>query len=119
MLESLHDLSKQLESYGECLYVVQGHTLLSLERICEKWNVRKLFYLVSRDVGSHIMEDAVDNLVKSMNIEVSGVFHLRTCRRDSWRFGQLIGNGIFVVLLFFLVCWGFFLCVRVCESEGL
>ena len=72
MLESLHDLSKQLESYGECLYVVQGHTLLSLERICEKWNVRKLFYLVSRDVGSHIMEDAVDNLVRSMNIEVRG-----------------------------------------------
>ena len=71
MLESLHDLSKQLEAYGKRLHVVKGHSLLNLERVCEKWNVKKLYYLVDRDIGSHVMEEAVDNLVKSMNIEVS------------------------------------------------
>jgi len=71
MLESLHDLNKQLEAYGKRLHVVKGHALFNLERLCEKWNVKKLHYLVDRDVGSHVMEEAVDNLAKSMNIQVS------------------------------------------------
>ena len=41
------------------------------------------------------------------------MFQLRTCRRDSWRFGQ--GLGMEFLLLFFFSClllW--FLCVYVC-----
>ncbi len=70
MLESLHDLNKQLAGYGKRLYVIQGHTLLSLEKMCEKWNVKKFFYLLDRDLHSYVIEDAVDTLMKSLNIQV-------------------------------------------------
>ena len=59
MLESLHDVNRQLHSYGTSLYVVTGHPL-----VCAKWNVKKLVFQADRDVRSHFVENAVERLCR-------------------------------------------------------
>ena len=70
MLESLHDINRQLHSYGTSLYVVRGHPLASLEKVCTMWNVKKLVFQADRDVRSHFVENAVERLARSLNLEV-------------------------------------------------
>lgn len=70
LLESLHDLNMQLEKYGSSLHVVQGHLLMSMESVCEKWNVKKLYFQADRDIRSYVVEDSVVHIVKSRNIKV-------------------------------------------------
>ena len=70
MLESLHDIDQQLQKYGTSLYVVKGHPLASLERVCSQWNVKKLVFQADREVRSHIVEEAVERLAQSIGLEV-------------------------------------------------
>ena len=73
LLECLHDLNKQLHRYGTSLYVVKGHPLASLERICGKWNVNRLVFQEDRDIRSDIVESVVERLAASLNIEVKKI----------------------------------------------
>lgn len=73
MLESLHDINRQLHSYGTSLYVVKGHPLAALERVCISWNVKTLTFQADRDVRSHFVENAVERLAQSLNLEVRGL----------------------------------------------
>lgn len=70
MLESLQDIDEQLQQYGTSLYVVKGHPLASLERVCNEWNVKKLVFQADREVRSHIVESTVERLAQSLDIEV-------------------------------------------------
>jgi hypothetical protein len=56
--------------YGTSLYVIKGHPLLSLEKICNKWNVKKLVFQADRDVRSYLVENTVERLALSLNVEV-------------------------------------------------
>ena len=70
LLESLHDIDDQLREYGTSLYVVKGHPLASLERVCNQWNVKKIVFQADREVRSNIVEPTVERLAQSMDIEV-------------------------------------------------
>jgi len=78
LLESLHDLDNQLRQYGTNLYVVKGHPLASLEKVCNQWNVQKLVFQADREVRSHIVEDVVERLAHTLSLEV-GYCYLYCC----------------------------------------
>ncbi len=70
MLESLHDLQQQLAKYNTSLYVIQGHPLAMIEKVCDEWNVTKLFFQADKEVRSYILEESVTALARSKNIKV-------------------------------------------------
>ena len=81
MLESLHDINRQLHSYGTSLYVVRGHPLASLEKVCAKCNVKKLVFQVDRDARSHFVDNAVERLARSLNLEARSVIGIKRERK--------------------------------------
>lgn len=70
LLESLWDLHEQLKEYNTFLYVIKGHPLASLEKVCEEWNVTRLVFQADRELRSRIVEDKIEKLASTMNIEV-------------------------------------------------
>lgn len=50
--------------------MAKGHPLATLEKICSEWNVTKLMFQADRDMRSFIVEDTLEKLAHSMNIEV-------------------------------------------------
>ena len=70
LLESLHDMDRQLRLYGTRLHVVKGHPIASLERVCNQWNVTKLVFQADREIRSHVVEETVERLAQSLSIEV-------------------------------------------------
>jgi cryptochrome len=70
LLESLQDLDQQLKSYGSRLIVLQGKTLLVLEKVLTEWHIGRLCF--ERDTEPHIVkqDEQVFGLAKARRIQV-------------------------------------------------
>lgn len=70
LLESLHDLDKQLKAFNTRLYVAQGQPVAVLDKLCREWNVTEITFQIDREIRANVLERAVEKLAESSGIKV-------------------------------------------------
>ena len=70
LLESLHDLDKNLRSYHSRLTVVLGQPTAALEELFVQYNVKKLTFQRDMEPYSKALEEGVTKLAQSCGVKV-------------------------------------------------
>lgn len=77
LLESMHSIEESLRKLDSRLYVIQGHPVLSLEKVIDDWNVESVFFEGRIDRGGRMVDQSITSLCQGKGVSVT-VCHSHT-----------------------------------------
>ena len=77
LLESMYSIEESLRKLDSRLYVIQGHPVLSLEKVIDDWNVESVFFEGRIDRGGRMVDQSITSLCQGKGVSVT-VCHSHT-----------------------------------------